>query len=189
MQAAPRKSSRIKNKKLIQSSKRSVSSKDSKAPKIIKSLSSSEKSKLASLHTPKKGSHKNDNDSDDSKSNSSSKISIWGSPDLSRRIENLFKLVERNEDSKFLLTSMDLGNVRNMIQLSDQDLHDVISVFSRQDLRDSHFQDSIIKILCLGKCFNLVLKEIHSLGEHDNIPMKLIPSTFSVENAINQYCI
>jgi hypothetical protein len=182
MQAAPRKSSRIRNKKLIQSSKRSVSSKDSKAPKIIKSLSSSEKSKLASLHTPKKGSHKNDNDSDDSKSNASSKISIWGSPDLCRGIEKLFKLIKQNEDSKFLLTSVDLGNVRNMIQLSDQDPHDVTSIFSRQDLRDSSFQDFIIKILCLGKCFHLVLKEIHGLGEHDNIPMNLIPSTFSDEN-------
>jgi hypothetical protein len=172
MQAAPRKSSRIRNKKLTQSSKRSVTSKDSKAPKVIKSLPSSEKSKLASLHTPKKGSHNNDNDSDDSKSNSSSKISFWGSPDLSKL----------NEDSKFLLTSMDLGNVKGMIQLSDQDLHDVTSIFSRQDLRDSSFQDSIIKILCLGKYFQLVLKEIHGLGEHDNIPERLIPSTFSEEN-------
>jgi hypothetical protein len=79
---------------------------------------------------------------------------------------------------------MDLGNVRNMIQLSDQDVHDITSLFSRQDLRDSNFQDSIIKILCLGKCFKLVLKEIHELGEHDNIPIKLVPSTFSEENTI-----
>jgi uncharacterized membrane protein YvbJ len=28
-----------------------------------------------------------------------------------------------------------------------------------------------------------VLKEIHGLGEHENIPIKLIPSTFSEENA------
>jgi hypothetical protein len=180
--AAPRKSSRIRNKQAMQTSKRLVSSKDSKAPKIIKSLSSSEKSKLASLYTPKKGSHKNDNDSDDSKSNASSKISIWGSPDLCRGIEKLFNLIKLNEDSKFLLTSMDLANVRNMIQLSDQDLHDVTSIFSCQDLRDSSFQDSIIKILCLGKCFKLVLKEIHGLGEHDNIPEKLIPSTYCEEN-------
>jgi hypothetical protein len=77
---------------------------------------------------------------------------------------------------------MDLGNVRNMIQLSDQDLHDITSSFSRQDLSDPNFQDSIIKILCLGKCFKLVFKEIHGLEEHDNIPVKLIPSTFSEEN-------
>jgi hypothetical protein len=70
MQAAPRKSSRIKNKQLMQTSKRSVSSKESKAPKIIKSSSSSEMSKLASLRTPKKGSYKNDDESDDSKNNS-----------------------------------------------------------------------------------------------------------------------
>jgi hypothetical protein len=82
IQAAPRMSSRIKNKKLMQSSKRSVSSKESKAPKVIKSSSSSEMSKLASLRTPKKGNYKNDDESDDSKSNSSSKMSFWCSPDF-----------------------------------------------------------------------------------------------------------
>jgi hypothetical protein len=86
-QAAPRKSSRIKNKQLMQASKRSVNSKESKAPEIIKSLSSSEKPKLASLRTPKKGRHENDDDNDDSMSNSSSKKSFRGSPDLSRGIE------------------------------------------------------------------------------------------------------
>jgi hypothetical protein len=38
-------------------------------------------------------------------------------------------------------------------------------------------------ILCLGKCFKLVLKKIHRLGENDDIPEQLIPSTFSEENA------
>jgi hypothetical protein len=66
---APTKSSRMKNKQFNQTSKRSVGSKNSKAPKIIKVLPSSEKSKLTSLSTPKKGSHKNDYDSDDSISN------------------------------------------------------------------------------------------------------------------------
>jgi hypothetical protein len=76
IQAAPRKSSRIKNKQLMQTSKRSVSSKKSKAPQVIKSLSSSEMSKLSLLRTPKKGSYKNDDESDDSKSNASYKMSF-----------------------------------------------------------------------------------------------------------------
>jgi hypothetical protein len=156
---ALRKSSRTKNKQLKQSSKRSVSFKDSNSPKIIKSLSSSEKSKLASLSTPMKGSHKNDPDSNYSKRNLLSKMSFWYSPDLSVGMDKLFKVIKLNEDSKFLIISMDLGNVRNIIQLSDQDLHDATSLFSRQDLRDPNFQASIIKILCLGKCFKLVLKE------------------------------
>ena len=46
-------------------------SKESKAPENFKSSSSSEKSKLATLHTTKRGSHKT---SDDSKSNLSSKM-------------------------------------------------------------------------------------------------------------------
>jgi hypothetical protein len=181
---APRKSSRIKNKQLKHSSKASVNSKNAEAPKIINSLSSSENSKLASLSTPKKGSHKNDDDSDDSKSNLSSKMSLWCSPDLSVGMDKLFKVIKLNEDSKFLINSMDLGNVRNIIHLSDNDLHDATSLFSRQDLQDTSFQDSIIKILCLGKCFKLVLKEIHGLGENADIPGQLFPSTSSEENTI-----
>jgi hypothetical protein len=179
---APRKSSRIKIKQLKQSSKESATSKDSKAQKIIKSSSSSAKCKLASLSNPKKGRHKNDHDSDDSKSNSSSKMSFWGSPDLSVGMDKLYKVIKLKEDSKFLLVSMGLGNVRNTIQLSEQELHDATSLFYHQDLKDPNFQYSIIKILCLGKCFKLVLREIHGLGEHDNIPIKLIPLTFSEEN-------
>jgi hypothetical protein len=175
----PRKSSRIKNRQLKQTSKASVTSRDSKAPKIIKSSSPSEKYKLSSLSTPKKGSHKNDHGSDDNKSNSTSKTSFWGSPDIFVGMNKLFKVIKSNEDSKLLLISMDLGNVGNMIQLSDPDLHDATSLFSRQDLRNPNFQDSIIKILCLGKCLKLVLREIHGLEEHDDIAGQLIPSTFS----------
>jgi hypothetical protein len=103
---APRKPFRIKNRQLKQTSKASVTSKESKAPKIIKSSSSSEKSKLASISTPKKGSHKKDDDSDDSKSDSSSKISFLGSPDLSVGTDKLFKVIKLNEDSNFLIISM-----------------------------------------------------------------------------------
>jgi hypothetical protein len=166
----------------MQTSKRSIGSKEYKAPKVIKSSSSSEKSKLASLRTPKEGSYKNNDESVDNKSNASSKMSFWGSPDVSKGTKKLFELIKINEESKLLLTSMDLGNVRNMIQLSDQDLHDIISLFSRQDLSDPYFQDSTIKIFFLGKCFKLVLKEMHDLGERDNIPVKLIPSSFSEED-------
>jgi hypothetical protein len=178
----PRKSSRIKNKQLKQASKGSVSSRETKTPKTIKSYPSLKKSKLASLHTPKRGSHKKDDDNDDMKSNLSSKVSFWGSPDLSAVIENLFKLIKLKEDSKFRLISMDLSNIRNMIQLSDQDLNDVTSLFSRQDLRESIFKDSIIKILYLGKRFKLVIKEKHSLEEYDEITGQLITYTFSEDN-------
>jgi hypothetical protein len=40
----------------------------------------------------------------------------WGSPDLSVGIKKLFKLIKLNKDYKFLLISMDLGNIRSMIQ-------------------------------------------------------------------------
>ena len=34
----------------------------------------------------------------------------------------------------------------------------------------------------MGKCFNLLLKEVHGLGEQADILEQLIPSTFSEEN-------
>ena len=142
---APRFSSRLKNKWILQTSKRSVRYKGYKAPKIIKSLSSFEKSKLAKPRTPETGSWKKD-DSDESKSNSLSKMSFWGSLDLSIGVEILCKLTKSNEDASFLIMSMNLCNVRNMIQLPDQDSHDVASLFSCHDLSDPIFQDSIIKL-------------------------------------------
>jgi hypothetical protein len=76
---------------------------------------------------------------------------------------------------------MNLCNVRNRIQLSDQVIHDVIDLFPRQDVWDSNFQDAIIQILCLGKCFKLLIQRTNDKGEHYEVPEKLIP-TFSGEN-------
>jgi hypothetical protein len=53
-----------------------------------------------------------------------------------------------------------------MIQLSDLDLHDFGNMFSHQDLQDSVFQDSIIKVICLGKCFKTLIKEKAGLDVH-----------------------
>jgi hypothetical protein len=86
-------------------------------------------------------------------------LSFWGSPDLSAGVENLFKLIKLHYDKKFLMISMNLCNVRNMIQLSDQVLQDVTELFSRQNLRNPNFQDAVIKIFCLEKCFKLLIKE------------------------------
>jgi hypothetical protein len=77
---------------------------------------------------------------------------------------------------------MNLCNDRNMTQLPDQVLQDVVNLFSRLDLRIPNFQDAVIKTLCLGKCFKLLVKEKYGLGERDEVPEKLIPSTFSDEN-------
>jgi hypothetical protein len=68
-----------------------------------------------------------------------------------------------------------------MIQLSNLDLHDVSNLFSRKDLRDSNFQDTIMKVLCLGKCFQILLKEKSGLNQDQIIPEQLIPSTFQEE--------
>jgi hypothetical protein len=65
-----------------------------------------------------------------------------------------------------------------MIQLSEQDFHDVVNLFPRQDLRESVIQDSVIKVLCLGRSFKLLIKEKAGLDEKTDVAKSLIPSTF-----------
>ena len=68
-----------------------------------------------------------------------------------------------------------------MIQLSNLELHDVSNLFSRKDLRDSTFQDTIIKFLCLGKCFQIIIKGKSGLNQDQVLQEQLIPSTFQEE--------
>ena len=60
---------------------------------------------------------------------------------------------------------MNLCKMKNMIQLSNLDLHDVSNLFSRKDLRDSAFQYTIVKVLCLGKCFQILIEEKSGLNQ------------------------
>ena len=151
-----RSSSRLNRKHQGVHAKRSVSSKDSQISKILKSSTSTGKPKLEALHSPNKGDPtiiKSHGDSDNSKSKSSSKVSFWGSPALSAGIEALFTALDLSDNSKSLIISMNLCNMKNMIQLSNLDQHDVSELSSCKDLRDSSFQDTIMKVLFLGKCF------------------------------------
>jgi hypothetical protein len=69
-------------------------------------------------------------------------------------IEKLFNAMNLYDNSKSLIISINLCNIKNMIHLSNLELDDLSSLFSHRNLRDSSFQDTIIKILCLGKsCF------------------------------------
>jgi hypothetical protein len=76
---------------------------------------------------------------------------------------------------------MNLCSIKNIIQLSNLDLHDLGNMFSRQDLRDSVFQDSIIKVICLGECFKTLIKEKSGLDNDADVTELLIPSTFDEE--------
>jgi hypothetical protein len=69
------------------------------------------------------------------------------------------------EKSKLLIISMNLCSIKNMIQLSDLDLHEVVNLFPCQDLREFVFQDSVIKVLCLGRSFKLLIKGKAGLDE------------------------
>jgi hypothetical protein len=85
-------------------------------------------------------------------------MSFWGSPDLSPGIEKLFNAMNLCENSKSLIISMNLCNIKNMIHLSNLELDELSSLFSRRDLWDSSFQDTIIKVLCFGNSFLNLIK-------------------------------
>jgi hypothetical protein len=167
-----RRSSRLNKKHPGSHSRKSYTPTEAKIPKIVKSSLSIEKAKLETLLSPNKGRPKvikTHEDSENSKCKSSSKTSFWGSQDLSPGIEKLFNAMNLCENSKSLIISINLCNVKNMIHLSNLELDELSSLFSRRDLRDSSFQDTIIKVLCLGKSFLNLIKENHGLHENDNI--------------------
>jgi hypothetical protein len=82
-------------------------------------------------------------------------MSFWVSPDLSPEIgiEKLFNAMNLPNNSKSLIISINLCKIKNMIHLSNLELDELSSLFSRKDLWHSSFQDTIIKVLCLGKSF------------------------------------
>jgi hypothetical protein len=145
-----RRSSRSNRKHPGSHSTKSYTPAEAKMPKIVKSSSSTEKAKLKTLYSPNKGSPKvikshEDSKNSNNKSKLSSKMSFWGSPELSPEIEKLFHAMNLSDNSKSLIISMNLCNIKNMTHLSNLELDELSSFFSRRDLRDSSFQDTIIK--------------------------------------------
>jgi hypothetical protein len=68
-----------------------------------------------------------------------------------------------------------------MIHPSNLEVDELSSLFSCRDLRDSSLEDTIIKVLILGKSFLNLIKENHGLHEHDVIAEHMIPTTFHEE--------
>jgi hypothetical protein len=103
-------------------SRKSNTSTEAKFPKIVKSSSSTENFKLETLYSPNKGSPeviKSYEDSENSKSKSSSKMSFWVSPDISPGIEKIFNAKNLCDNSKSLIISKNLCNIKNMIHQSN----------------------------------------------------------------------
>jgi hypothetical protein len=67
------------------------------------------------------------------------KCPFWGSRDLSQETEKLFNAINLCENSKSLIISINLCNIKNMIHLSNLELDELSSLFSCNDLRDSSF--------------------------------------------------
>jgi hypothetical protein len=131
-----RSSSRSNKKHLGSHFRNSSTSTEDKIPKIVKSSSSTEKAKLETLCCPNKGSPKvikSHEDSENSNSKSSSKMSFWDPPDLSPGIKKLFNAMNLCDNSKSLIISIDLCNIKNMIHLSNLELNELSSLFSRRD--------------------------------------------------------
>jgi hypothetical protein len=153
-----RRSSRLNRKHPSSHSRKLSTSTGAKLPKIVKSSSSTENSKLKTVYSPNKGSPKiieshEDSENSKNKSKSSFKMSFWDSPDLSPGIEKLFNPMILGDNSKSLIISINLCNIKNMIHLSNLEFDEHSSIFSRKDLRDSSFQDTITNVLCLRKYF------------------------------------
>jgi hypothetical protein len=66
-------------------------------------------------------------------------MSFWVSPDLSPGIEKLFNAMNLCDDSKSLIISINLCNIKSMIHLSNLELDELGSLFSCRDLHDSSF--------------------------------------------------
>jgi hypothetical protein len=146
IEAKHRRSSRLNRKHLDSHSRKSYTPVEAKMPKIVKSSSSIEKAKLETLYSPNKVSPKvikshEDSENSNSNSKSSSKMSFWGSPGSYPGIEKLFNAMTLCENSKSLIISINLCNIKNMIHQSDLELDELRYLFSRRDLRDSSFQD------------------------------------------------
>jgi hypothetical protein len=129
-----RRSSRLNRKHPGSHSKKSYTSTEAKIPKIVMSSSSTEKAKLETLYSPNKGSPKvikshEDSENRNTKSKSSSKMSFWGSPDLSPGIEKVFNAMNLCENTKSLIISINLCNIKNMINLSNLELDELSSLF------------------------------------------------------------
>jgi hypothetical protein len=86
-------------------------------------------------------------------------VSFGESSDLSSSADNRFKPMDLKDDSRSLIISMNLCTIKNKIQLLYLQLYYADDLFSRQDLRDSVFRDSIIKVLCVAKYFKLLIRE------------------------------
>jgi hypothetical protein len=156
-----RRSSRLNRKHLGSHCRKSSTSTEVKTPKIVKSSSSVEKPTLETLHSPNNCSPKfmkSHKDCENSKSKSSSKISFWGPPYLSPEIEKLFNTINLSDNSKSLIIFINLCKTENMIHLFNLQLNELSSLFSRKDLRDSSFKNTIIKVLCLGKSSFTLIK-------------------------------
>jgi hypothetical protein len=147
-----RKFSRLKRKHPGSHSRKSSTSTEAKMSKLVKSSSPREKSKLETLY-----SH-----------NSSSKMSFWVSPDLSLGIEQLFNAMNLCENSKRLIISINLWNIKNMIQLSNLDL-DEITRFFKQRLTGFKFPRHNHQGLMLRKVILNLIKDNHGFHEDDVI--------------------
>jgi hypothetical protein len=85
------------------------------------------------------------------------------------------------DDSISLIIYINLCNMKNMIHQSNLELDALNSLLSRRDLRDSSFQETIIKVLCLGKSFFNSIKGDNGLHEDDDIAEHMIPTTLNEE--------
>jgi hypothetical protein len=112
-----RRSSRLHRKHPGSHSRKSSTSTEAKIPKIVKSYSSTGKTKMEAFYSLNKGSSKvikshegSENSNSKRKSKSSSKMSFWCSPDLSPGVGKLFHAMNLCEIQRFISVYLLLMN-------------------------------------------------------------------------------
>jgi hypothetical protein len=140
-------------------------------PKIVKLSSSTEKAKLETLYSRNKGSPKvikSHEDNENNKRKSSSKMFFWGSPDLYPGIETLLRAMNLCENSKSLIISINLCNIKNLIHLSNL-----------ERLTGFKFPQRNYQGLMVRKVIFESNKKNHRLHEDDVFTEHMIPTTFN----------
>jgi hypothetical protein len=107
-------------------------------------------------------------------------MSFWGSSDFSPGIEKLFNAMNLCDNSKSLIISINLCNIKNMIHLSNLELDELSSLLSRRDLQDSVSKAQSSRSYAYERHF-ILIKENHGLNEDDVITEHMISTTFNEE--------
>ena len=84
------------------------------------------------------------------------KVSVHVSSGFSEGMDKLYQAMGFGDQEKTLFLILNLG-MNYIIQISKLKLDYIPSFFSRKDIRDTTYQNTIMKLLFLGKAFQVLI--------------------------------